>query len=116
MNITVGCLQTNRNTDTGKTLKRWPVFVDHYNTTDGNDKVKSVGVRAPEYLRRICWKDYVNRLRNSVKKPRRMESEVPAGVFNKVQKCLARDSTDTYIPFIVPKKEDFMYQHSVTRR
>ncbi|EJV6391302.1 hypothetical protein N7J36_002462 [Escherichia coli] len=29
-NITVGCHQMNRKTDTGKTLKRWPVFVDHY--------------------------------------------------------------------------------------
>ncbi|WP_425401499.1 hypothetical protein, partial [Escherichia coli] len=25
-----GCHQMNRKTDTGKTLKRWPVFVDHY--------------------------------------------------------------------------------------
>jgi hypothetical protein len=26
----VGYHQTNRKTDTGKTLKRWPVFVDHF--------------------------------------------------------------------------------------
>ncbi|MDX7508638.1 hypothetical protein, partial [Citrobacter freundii] len=25
-----GCPQTNRKTDTGKTLKPWPVLVDHY--------------------------------------------------------------------------------------
>ncbi|MGD8106391.1 GNAT family N-acetyltransferase [Pantoea sp. FN0302] len=30
MNITVGYHQMNRKVDTGKTLKRWPVFVDHY--------------------------------------------------------------------------------------
>ncbi|WP_239043235.1 hypothetical protein [Citrobacter freundii] len=30
MTITVGCPQTNRKTDTGKTLKPWPVLVDHY--------------------------------------------------------------------------------------
>lgn len=30
MNITVGYHQTNRKTDTGKTLKLWPVFVDHF--------------------------------------------------------------------------------------
>ena len=32
MTITVGCPQTNRKTDTGKTLKPWPVLVDHYTT------------------------------------------------------------------------------------
>ena len=31
MNITVDYHQTNRKVDTGKTLKRWPVLVDHYN-------------------------------------------------------------------------------------
>ncbi|MDM7221395.1 helix-turn-helix domain-containing protein [Klebsiella grimontii] len=30
MTITVGYLQTSRKTDTGKTLKPWPVLVDHY--------------------------------------------------------------------------------------
>ena len=30
MGITVGYPQTNRKTDTGKTLTRWPVFVDHF--------------------------------------------------------------------------------------
>ncbi|PHU68754.1 hypothetical protein CSW72_25575, partial [Shigella boydii] len=30
-NITVGYPQTNRKIDTGKTLTRWPVFVDHFN-------------------------------------------------------------------------------------
>ena len=30
MTITVGYPQTNRKTDTGKTLKPWPVLVDHY--------------------------------------------------------------------------------------
>ena len=33
MTITVGCPQTNRKTDTGKTLKPWPVLVDHYTTS-----------------------------------------------------------------------------------
>ncbi|HHT4371348.1 three component ABC system middle component [Citrobacter freundii] len=33
MTITVGCPQTNRKTDTGKTLKPWPVLVDHYIVT-----------------------------------------------------------------------------------
>ncbi|MFP1952186.1 hypothetical protein, partial [Lonsdalea quercina] len=28
--ITEGYHQTNRKTDTGKTLKRWPVLVDHF--------------------------------------------------------------------------------------
>jgi len=30
MNITMGYHQTNRKTYTGKTLKLWPVFVDHF--------------------------------------------------------------------------------------
>ncbi|HDH0558202.1 TPA: helix-turn-helix transcriptional regulator, partial [Klebsiella pneumoniae] len=30
-NIMVGYHQTNQKTDTGKTLTRWPVFVDHFN-------------------------------------------------------------------------------------
>ena len=34
MTITVGYHQTNRKTDTGKTLKRWPVLVDHYKEGD----------------------------------------------------------------------------------
>ena len=34
MTITVGCPQTNRKTDTGKTLKPWPVLVDHYISGD----------------------------------------------------------------------------------
>ena len=29
----VGYHQTNQKTDTGKTLKPWPVLVDHYNGT-----------------------------------------------------------------------------------
>ena len=37
MTITVGCPQTNRKTDTGKTLKPWPVLVDHY--TNGTRKI-----------------------------------------------------------------------------
>ncbi|WP_367672864.1 hypothetical protein, partial [Serratia symbiotica] len=28
----MGYHQTNRKTDTGKTLTRWPVLVDHYNS------------------------------------------------------------------------------------
>ncbi|MDI3219259.1 hypothetical protein QK309_26820, partial [Klebsiella quasipneumoniae] len=30
--IMVGYRQTNQKTDTGKTLTRWPVFVDHFTT------------------------------------------------------------------------------------
>ncbi|MFP8639663.1 hypothetical protein, partial [Klebsiella michiganensis] len=33
-NIMVGYHQTNQKTDTGKTLKPWPVLVDHYNQID----------------------------------------------------------------------------------
>ncbi|GAB83265.1 hypothetical protein EB105725_73_00010, partial [Shimwellia blattae DSM 4481 = NBRC 105725] len=32
-NITVDYHQTNQKIDTGKTLTRWPVFVDHYSTS-----------------------------------------------------------------------------------
>ena len=32
----VGYPQTNRKIDTGKTLTRWPVFVDHFRLTDGH--------------------------------------------------------------------------------
>lgn len=38
MNITVGYPQTNRKIDTGKTLTRWPVFVDHYIFDSEHDK------------------------------------------------------------------------------
>ncbi len=30
----VGYRQTNQKTDTGKTLTRWPVFVDHFNNIE----------------------------------------------------------------------------------
>lgn len=36
MAITVGYPQTNRKTDTGKTLTRWPVFVDHFTLSPDN--------------------------------------------------------------------------------
>ncbi|MFP8329475.1 hypothetical protein ACLH2U_11730 [Citrobacter freundii] len=39
MTITVGCPQTNRKTDTGKTLKPWPVLVDHY-TIESEEELK----------------------------------------------------------------------------
>jgi len=32
-NIMVGYHQTNQKIDTGKTLMRWPIFVDHYRYT-----------------------------------------------------------------------------------
>jgi hypothetical protein len=48
MTITVGCPQTNRKTDTGKTLKRWPVLVDHYkimkNTNTGALSLRVIGI------------------------------------------------------------------------
>ncbi|UXK12936.1 GNAT family N-acetyltransferase [Erwinia pyrifoliae] len=36
-NIMVGCHQTNQKIDTGKTLTRWPVFVDHFNNIAWQD-------------------------------------------------------------------------------
>ena len=49
-NIMVGYHQTNRKTDTGKTLTLWPVFVDHYNCTahcfiaePANNAITSIG-------------------------------------------------------------------------
>ena len=38
----VGYPQTNRKIDTGKTLTRWPVFVDHFNTTNAIESLNSV--------------------------------------------------------------------------
>ena len=38
MTITVDYLQTNRKTDTGKTLKPWPVLVDHYTLAEARSK------------------------------------------------------------------------------
>ncbi|EDS3843232.1 hypothetical protein GUD61_002114 [Salmonella enterica] len=38
----MGCPQTNRKTDTGKTLNRWPVLVDHFINTDGDYIVGSI--------------------------------------------------------------------------
>ncbi|MEX9789852.1 hypothetical protein AB7X21_15390, partial [Providencia rettgeri] len=35
MNITVDYHQTNQKTNTGKTLKPWPIIVDHYITIEG---------------------------------------------------------------------------------
>ncbi|MEF9030409.1 hypothetical protein U9017_19905, partial [Escherichia coli] len=66
-NITVGCHQMNRKTDTGKTLKRWPVFVDHYKTLlrysifqcrmwhkrSGAWQISTMVIRA---LQMSCWK------------------------------------------------------------
>ena len=39
MAITVGYPQTNRKTDTGKTLTRWPVFVDHFTGVIADDSL-----------------------------------------------------------------------------
>ncbi|WP_270993983.1 hypothetical protein [Klebsiella pneumoniae] len=33
----VGYRQTNQKTDTGKTLTRWPVFVDHFSAAEGGE-------------------------------------------------------------------------------
>ncbi|WP_233610440.1 relaxase/mobilization nuclease domain-containing protein [Citrobacter freundii] len=45
MTITVGCPQTNRKTDTGKTLKPWPVLVDHYNDDKDGQHIHIVASR-----------------------------------------------------------------------
>ena len=42
----VGYHQTNQKTDTGKTLTRWPVLVDHNNT---------VFFLCCEYLKNLCY-------------------------------------------------------------
>ncbi|EFB3355260.1 hypothetical protein DV721_25830 [Klebsiella pneumoniae] len=42
----VGYHQTNQKTDTGKTLTRWPVFVDHFTAEEA---LKRIG----DYLRHI---------------------------------------------------------------
>ncbi|WP_409024787.1 hypothetical protein, partial [Klebsiella pneumoniae] len=43
-NIMVGYRQTNQKTDTGKTLTRWPVFVDHFILNDSEVSVKPVAI------------------------------------------------------------------------
>ncbi|AWX83264.1 hypothetical protein DQB71_18620 [Klebsiella pneumoniae subsp. pneumoniae] len=37
----VGYHQTNQKTDTGKTLTRWPVFVDHFSSPESNGMAES---------------------------------------------------------------------------
>ncbi|MEY0159381.1 integrase, partial [Providencia manganoxydans] len=39
MNITVDYHQTNQKTNTGKTLKPWPILVDHYIEISGRLEV-----------------------------------------------------------------------------
>lgn len=46
MTITVDYLQTNRKTDTGKTLKPWPVLVDHYSRyMRSHEDVQRISIR-----------------------------------------------------------------------
>ena len=40
----VGYPQTNRKIDTGKTLTRWPVFVDHFKPTMGCTRAQNEDV------------------------------------------------------------------------
>ncbi|WP_404931996.1 hypothetical protein, partial [Providencia rettgeri] len=40
MNITVDYHQTNQKTNTGKTLKPWPILVDHYSLITHQTYVK----------------------------------------------------------------------------
>ncbi|MCQ8548940.1 hypothetical protein, partial [Klebsiella pneumoniae] len=47
-NIMVGYRQTNQKTDTGKTLTRWPVFVDHF--TSKNPLVEVEALWYPTYF------------------------------------------------------------------
>ncbi len=46
--VTVGYHQTNRKTYTGKTLKLWPVFVDHFKDT-GCQTIKSPARRGTSF-------------------------------------------------------------------
>ena len=54
----VGYRQTNQKTDTGKTLTRWPVFVDHFITAlDGDTEMQAVtriGMYSGMRLNEIC--------------------------------------------------------------
>nr|MBQ0522882.1 hypothetical protein [Proteus mirabilis] len=40
MNITVDYHQTNQKTNTGKTLKPWPILVDHYIKSISKEKLQ----------------------------------------------------------------------------
>ncbi|EGT0041993.1 hypothetical protein H6218_002870 [Cronobacter sakazakii] len=44
----VGYRQTNQKTDTGKTLTRWPVFVDHFSVSFNNAKESKEASRRVE--------------------------------------------------------------------
>ena len=63
MTITVDYHQTNRKVDTGKTLKRWPVFVDHYKKRFSDEQIISIlreaeaGVPARELCRKHAISD-----------------------------------------------------------
>ncbi|WP_272577097.1 hypothetical protein [Providencia sp. PROV274] len=50
MNITVDYHQTNQKTNTGKTLKPWPILVDHYIQTKYPDLTKSELEEVSQYL------------------------------------------------------------------
>ncbi|MFB5673255.1 hypothetical protein ACE41V_25520, partial [Shigella sonnei] len=50
--------QTNRKIDTGKTLTRWPVFVDHFRM----DVVEMVSADSAALLKKIKWPDKVKNL------------------------------------------------------
>ncbi|HAF5680708.1 TPA: hypothetical protein G8N93_005397 [Salmonella enterica] len=53
MNITVDCRRTNQKIDTGKTLKPWPVLVDHYSCifTWVSQQLSYLHLFSPEALR-----------------------------------------------------------------
>ncbi|MBQ0608845.1 hypothetical protein MJ634_019960, partial [Providencia rettgeri] len=51
MNITVDYHQTNQKTNTGKTLKPWPILVDHYTRETGFKVGREQGhVLAEKYI------------------------------------------------------------------
>ena len=65
-NITVGCHQMNRKTDTGKTLKRWPVFVDHYKACNS----------VPVYA--LHWADTLHERHRSMVFSQQVQSSAPS--------------------------------------
>ena len=59
----VGYRQTNQKTDTGKTLTRWPVFVDHFKASYYNWKAKFGGMEASDIKKMKDLEDENRRLK-----------------------------------------------------
>ncbi|OVJ38368.1 hypothetical protein B8Z93_13555 [Klebsiella pneumoniae] len=65
----VGYRQTNQKTDTGKTLTRWPVFVDHFNERVDNARF---GLRSKYYVKPAAdhpWMTRRTQSKDDVKPP-----------------------------------------------